>query len=417
MTSGNILYEPSAGRPPWVFVACERFIAMVDGGAPQAAIDSLWALTEVEDVAIEDLVGAVPIAPDARGSDAPGSDARAPDTPAVRIGSFAIVRFADAAPVAPDRSVTAVARGRACVDVFSVGGARRFGSGGVEPWMLAGFRSVIALGLHGDDVPVRSVPVLPERRLGIRQGAVPGERMLWSLPAAAVSVGTRPPAAGASVGTQSPPAGASVGTRPSPTVGTQPSSFAPPAVEDDPVPPENLDRTVLRTDRRVASARHSVGSAPDDDTVLLSRSGTRSAPAEHEPSPPAPARFALSVGAAAPLTLTGPVVFGRRPAGPRVPVSNPPALVTVPSPHEIVSSSHVRIEPQGGTVVVTDLRSTNGTFVTVPGQRRRRIHPGESFVVPHDASIDIGDGNIIEITPIVRDRLSGRPETAAGGPR
>jgi hypothetical protein len=414
VTSGNIVYEPSAGRPPWVFVACERFIAMVDGGAPQAAIDSLWALTEVEDVAIEDLVGAVPIALDARrasarGSDARGTDApesRGPDAPAEGVGSFAIVRFADASPVAADRSVTVVARGRACVDVYSVGVARRFGSGGVEPWMLAGFRSVTALGLHGDDLPARSVPVLPERRLGIRQATVPGERMLWSHPTAVVSVDTGSPAAVVSVETQTAAA-----------IGAQSASFAAPAVEDDPVLPEDLDRTVLRTDRRVASARHSVGSVPDDDTVLLSRSGTRSAPAEHEPAPPAPARFALSVGAAAPLTLTGPVVFGRRPAGPRAPVPNPPALVTVPSPHEIVSSSHVRIEPQGGTVVVTDLRSTNGTFVTVPGQRRRRIHPGESFVVPHDASIDIGDGNIIEITPIVRDRLSGRPETAAGGPR
>jgi FHA domain. len=347
VTSGTIVHAPATGRAPWVFVAGERFIAMVDAATPRSTIDALWTMTDIADPAIEELVGAIPLKVDATH----GAD------------SFAIVRFADAAPGALDRSVTVVARGRACVDVFSVGGARRFSSGGVEPWMLAGFRSVVAVGLYGDDVPVLSVPRVPAGALPLRQAAVSGARLLWA----------------------------------------HPSLQLPDAADDAPID-------------RPAAARSS-GSAPDDDTILLSRSGTRSAPAKHERITPGPALFTITIGTGAPTLLDGPVVIGRHPAGPRVPSENPPSLVTVPSPHEIVSSSHVRIEPQGESVVVTDLRSTNGTFVTVPGQRRRRIHPGESFVVPQHASIDIGDGNIIEITPSVPDRHSGQPDKAAGGRR
>jgi pSer/pThr/pTyr-binding forkhead associated (FHA) protein len=62
-----------------------------------------------------------------------------------------------------------------------------------------------------------------------------------------------------------------------------------------------------------------------------------------------------------------------------------------------VSSSHLRLVAEGGAVVATDLRSTNGTLVTPRGGKRRRLRPGESLVVLAGTRIDIGDGNIIEI--------------------
>jgi len=65
----------------------------------------------------------------------------------------------------------------------------------------------------------------------------------------------------------------------------------------------------------------------------------------------------------------------------------------------VVSASHVRIELSGQVVVVTDLRSRNGTTVLIPGSAPRKLRAGESFVVPGAASVDIGDGTIIEITP------------------
>ncbi|HEY2557957.1 MAG TPA: FHA domain-containing protein, partial [Diaminobutyricibacter sp.] len=53
----------------------------------------------------------------------------------------------------------------------------------------------------------------------------------------------------------------------------------------------------------------------------------------------------------------------------------------------------------GDTVVVTDMRSTNGTFVSSREGLQSRLKPGESIVVLPGARVDIGDGNIIEITP------------------
>jgi pSer/pThr/pTyr-binding forkhead associated (FHA) protein len=91
------------------------------------------------------------------------------------------------------------------------------------------------------------------------------------------------------------------------------------------------------------------------------------------------------------------VLVGRRPVPQRVADGAAPRLVTVASPTAEVSSTHVRIEQSGDAVVVTDLRSTNGTVVTGPAGARR-LRPGESVVVLAGARVDIGDGNIIEIT-------------------
>ena len=99
------------------------------------------------------------------------------------------------------------------------------------------------------------------------------------------------------------------------------------------------------------------------------------------------------------IPLERPVVFGRRPASTRRSGVDP-LLVTVPSPGQEISASHVRIEPAGQVVVVTDLKSRNGTRVSLDGRRARRLRPGESFAVPGHAAVEIGDGTIIDITPV-----------------
>ncbi|WP_378146043.1 FHA domain-containing protein [Cnuibacter sp. UC19_7] len=101
--------------------------------------------------------------------------------------------------------------------------------------------------------------------------------------------------------------------------------------------------------------------------------------------------------------LDRPLVVGRRPR-PR-PGSDPASpgtveLVAVPSPSGVVSSSHVEIARAGSTAVVTDLRSTNGTTVTLGDGTRVRLRQGDSVAVAASASVDIGDGVILRITPI-----------------
>ena len=166
----------------------------------------------------------------------------------------------------------------------------------------------------------------------------------------------------------------------------------------DPHDGEELDDTVLVV-RGAATS-----SVPDDDTVVRPRARThdelRSAPPV-PPAPPAqPARrvHALRVGGES-HRLEGPVVVGRRPAAPRVPTGAPMVLVVVPSPTGEVSGSHVRVEQVGATVVVTDLRSTNGTVVTMPGRLPVTLRQGESSVALAGTIVDVGDGNLLEILP------------------
>ncbi|MEO8907054.1 MAG: hypothetical protein ABI310_03150, partial [Microbacteriaceae bacterium] len=182
MRPGCLWHTPTTEDADWLFVVGASFLAAVCttnttsttatiGGHPLAlsdptrsVIESLWVRVDEPGVAIEEIVGTMPLG--AEGG----------------VRSFAIVTFGDQpAPDQTDRTVTAVVRGSAVVDVFSVGGSRRFSSGGVQPWMLADFRSVTAVTLGGGDQPTQPMAVLGRAALPFAGGVVRGQRMLWSL--------------------------------------------------------------------------------------------------------------------------------------------------------------------------------------------------------------------------------------------
>ena len=98
-----------------------------------------------------------------------------------------------------------------------------------------------------------------------------------------------------------------------------------------------------------------------------------------------------------PVSLESIVYVGRKPVPPRIPGVENPRLVTVSSPKSEVSGTHLELRQRGAAVVVTDLRSTNGSVVVIPGSAPRRMRQGESVVVTPGTLIDIGDGNVIEI--------------------
>jgi FHA domain len=91
------------------------------------------------------------------------------------------------------------------------------------------------------------------------------------------------------------------------------------------------------------------------------------------------------------------VLVGRAPAASRIPATpEPPRLVSVPSPHQEISSTHVELRPGSGAdlglAVVTDLGSTNGTVLQQPGRPPEDLRPGVSVPVAFGAVIDLGDG-------------------------
>jgi hypothetical protein len=163
---------------------------------------------------------------------------------------------------------------------------------------------------------------------------------------------------------------------------------------------EDLDDTVVAPPRQVATDRHPVDL---DDTIIRSPGQATAVPSppvvEVVPARRAPGIHSFVVDGST-YWLDVPAIIGRNPRGPRVPTGEPLTLITVNSPTNEVSSSHVEIRQRGTTVVVTDLRSTNGTSVTIPLSQPRRLRPSESIVVSSGSLIDIGDGTIIHILPI-----------------
>ncbi|GAB3618093.1 hypothetical protein GCM10027416_26500 [Okibacterium endophyticum] len=88
--------------------------------------------------------------------------------------------------------------------------------------------------------------------------------------------------------------------------------------------------------------------------------------------------------------LTAPVVLGRAPSVSHVPASVLPHLVTLTG--DDISRSHVRIAVEGGTVVVTDLHSSNGTHVIAPGKGPQLLRAGEPTPVIAGTVVDLGSG-------------------------
>jgi len=146
------------------------------------------------------------------------------------------------------------------------------------------------------------------------------------------------------------------------------------------------------------------------DTIIRPRraesasaTGERHAAHADASAPPAPAAtsvYRLRVGADDPVPLEVPVLVGRDPRAPRVATGARPRLISVPSSRRVVSGTHVEVRQHGVTVVVTDLHSTNGTVVVVPGAAPVRLHPGDSLVVAPGAEIELGDGVRLAVLPV-----------------
>lgn len=108
------------------------------------------------------------------------------------------------------------------------------------------------------------------------------------------------------------------------------------------------------------------------------------------PRRPTRGRLRLSTGRVVELERT--VVIGRRPKSTRSTHADLPTLVTVESPGQDISRSHVEVRTEGDHVLVTDLHTTNGTLLRRGSQDPVHLHPGEATMVVSGDVLDIGDG-------------------------
>jgi hypothetical protein len=95
------------------------------------------------------------------------------------------------------------------------------------------------------------------------------------------------------------------------------------------------------------------------------------------------------------------VIVGRAPEARRFTSTEQPRLVTVASPHQEISSTHLEVRPgvgaDHGSAVVTDLGSTNGTVLQQPGLPPEDLQPGIAVQLIPGAIIDLGDGVTIQV--------------------
>jgi len=332
MRVGRVGCETAPGEDAeWTFVVGRRFIAVLPVGTHSPIIAALHALAAEPDVAVETLIGLIPLA--------------GPD----EVGSFAvIVSGALQDPIGQDGiPVHAVVRGAIAVDVFSIGGSRRFTDRNIRPWLLAEFQAVTGLVIGS---PLAAVA--PADRLGsgaaLGVGIDSGDTLYWSV-----------------VGLSSD-------------------------IEDTVLRPRRIvDDTVLQD-------------IVLQDTVVLERLidpapvATVMMPG---PAVAAPGRYGIRLATGEDLRLDRVFRIGRNPGTRRSPAGEVLELVQVVSPTAVVSGNHLEIRQDGDAVVLTDLGSTNGTLVRFSRGHTQRLRSGASLTVLPGTTVDIGDGNLIEILP------------------
>lgn len=94
------------------------------------------------------------------------------------------------------------------------------------------------------------------------------------------------------------------------------------------------------------------------------------------------------------VVLDGPVLVGRAPSADGF---DPSArLLTVPSPNQDISRTHLLVNPDGWTIEATDLHSTNGTMVR-RGAEAVRLASGQPVIVRIGEVLDLGDGVQIRV--------------------
>jgi hypothetical protein len=104
--------------------------------------------------------------------------------------------------------------------------------------------------------------------------------------------------------------------------------------------------------------------------------------------PPVPA-LSLELPDGSREPLDGVVLVGRAPSAP---VDAPGSRLLRLAGDGDISRNHARVAVEGGTVIVTDLGSRNGTVVRIPGYPAQKLREGQPTPVLVGTTIDLGGG-------------------------
>jgi hypothetical protein len=119
------------------------------------------------------------------------------------------------------------------------------------------------------------------------------------------------------------------------------------------------------------------------------------APLPHDPVPvPRPVLGVLRLSFGDVIMLDRGVLMGRNPrtdfAG--TDGEERPHVVKLPSAGGDISRTHLRVTLDGWHVLVTDLNSTNGTLITLPGRDPQQVRPGEPVPIQPGTVVTLAEG-------------------------
>ncbi|NQX28328.1 FHA domain-containing protein [Microbacteriaceae bacterium VKM Ac-2854] len=143
--------------------------------------------------------------------------------------------------------------------------------------------------------------------------------------------------------------------------------------------------------------------APEDDgdhdghTISVAEMRALQASAPVAPAPRAGTIAVLELSTGDVIELDRPVIIGRRPATGRAAAGQLPQLVTVPSPMQDISRSHLDVRAEGIHVVARDLGTVNGTVLRRVGQAPVRLNGSAPVLVVGGDVLDLGDGVTVTI--------------------
>jgi hypothetical protein len=94
------------------------------------------------------------------------------------------------------------------------------------------------------------------------------------------------------------------------------------------------------------------------------------------------------------ITLDRDVVLGRNPPADFAGADGEerPHVVRLPSADGDISRTHLRVTLDGWHVLVTDLNSTNGTLVTLPGRDPEQLRRGETVPIRLGTVVTLTEG-------------------------
>ena len=161
----------------------------------------------------------------------------------------------------------------------------------------------------------------------------------------------------------------------------------PEAVEEGEAPVEPVD-----------DALHDGETVMTSDIAKLRGKRRTKAGESAPPTPPAAQKLVLVItptGAREPLTQ--PILMGRSPSVGKVSGGQIPRLVTIGTVDQDISRNHAQFALEGGTVVITDLHSRNGTLVALPGKSAQKLRAGEPTSVIVGTVVDFGGGVTVTV--------------------